>query len=131
MNPTLIYYFIIPLFVFALFALCLWPIFDTFRHRKEILAKLERQEEERCSVEFTAQEVRASVIDVNCAVQTVGLKSPKTETVFTVVFQTEQEEVLSFQVPEEMYEGLEVGQAGLLTIVDGQLYGFAPDEAEE
>ena len=92
---------------------------------------MERQEEERCSMEFTTQEVRASVIDVNCAVQTVGLKSPKTETVFTVVFQMEQKEVLSFQVPEEMYEGLEVGQAGLLTIVDGQLYGFVPDEAEE
>lgn len=130
MNPTLIYCLIIPLCVLAVFALCVGPIIYTFKHRKEIRAEVERREEERCSIEFSSLEVRASVIDVNCTVKTVGIKSPKTETVFTVVFQTEQEEILTFQVPEEMYEGLEVGQTGLLTIVDGEFYGFAPEESD-
>ena len=100
----------------------------SLKNRKTIRAEVERQEEERCSIEFSSLEVHASVIDQSCAVKTVGIKSPKTETVFTVVFQTEQKEILAFQIPEEMYEGLEIGQTGLLTIVDGQLYGFFPDE---
>ena len=131
MNPTLIYCLIIPLCVFALFSLCLWPIIDTFRHRKEIRAEVERQEEERCSIEFSNEELRATVIDHSCSVQMVGLKMPKATKIFSVSFETENSEILTFQIPEEMYDGFEKGQTGLLTIVDGQLYGFAPDEAEE
>jgi hypothetical protein len=41
------------------------------------------------------------------------------------VFRTEDDKVLSFNVPEEMYDGFEEGQEGILTLVDGQLYGFA------
>ena len=94
-------------------------------------AEVERQEEERCNIEFSNQEIRATVLDQTCAVKTMGIKMPKTITVFTVVFQTEQEEILTFQIPEEMYEGLEIGQSGLLTVVDGELYGFAPDETDK
>lgn len=102
-----------------------------FKNRKTMRAEVERQEEARCNVEFSNQKIRATVLDQTCAVKTMGIKMPKTITVFTVVFQTEQEEILTFQIPEEMYEGLEIGQSGLLTVVDGELYGFAPDETEK
>ena len=131
MNSALIIYCICYIFVIGAVAIFLGLVIYLFKNRHSIREEAERQEEARCNIEFYNVEIRASVIDQSCAVKTVGIKSPKTETVFTVVFQTEQEEILSFQVPEEMYEGLEVGQTGLLTIVDGQLYGFAPDEAEE
>lgn len=102
-----------------------------FKNRKTIRAEVERQEEERCSIEFSNEELRATVIDHSCSVQMVGLKMPKATKIFSVSFETENSEILTFQVPEEMYDGFEKGQTGLLTIVDGQLYGFAPDEAEE
>lgn len=102
-----------------------------FKNRKTIRAEVERQEEERCSIEFSNEELRAIVIDHSCSVQMVGLKMPKATKIFSVSFETENSEILTFQVPEEMYDGFEKGQTGLLTIVDGQLYGFAPDEAEE
>jgi hypothetical protein len=53
------------------------------------------------------------------------MKTPKATKIFTVVFHTEDDKVLSFNVPEEMYDGFEKGQEGILTVVDGQLYGFA------
>lgn len=102
-----------------------------FKNRKTIRAEVERQEEERCSIEFSNEELRATVIDHSCSVQMVGLKMPKATKIFSVSFETENSEILTFQVPEEMYDGFEKGQIGLLTIVDGQLYGFALDEAEE
>lgn len=102
-----------------------------FKNRKTIRAEVERQEEERCSIEFSNEELRATVIDHSCSVQMVGLKMPKATKIFSVSFETENSEILTFQVPEEMYDRFEKGQTGLLTIVDGQLYGFAPDEAEE
>lgn len=128
MNSVLIIYFISAILVIVAVAIFLGCMIYLFKNRHSIREEAERQEEARCNIEFYNVEIRASVIDQSCAVKTVGIKSPKTETVFTVVFQTEQEEILSFQVPEEMYEGLDVGQTGLLTIVDGVFYGFTPEE---
>ena len=131
MNSALIIYCICYIFVIIAVSIFLGCMIYLFKNRHSIREEAERQEEARCNIEFYNVEIRASVIDQSCAVKTVGIKSPKTKTIFTVVFQTEQEEILTFQVPEEMYEGLEVGQTGLLTVVDGELYGFAPDETEK
>ena len=72
-------------------------------------------------------QVRATVVDQNCQVKLVGMKTPKSETVFVVVFRTEDDQTLSFKIPEEMYHGLDVGQKGQLTYVDDCLYGFEPE----
>ena len=69
----------------------------------------------------------ATVIDQYCAVHTIGHKTPKTVTVFTVVFQS-GDEIIKLNIPEEMYDGFEKGQTGLLTIVDDDLYSFALNE---
>lgn len=75
--------------------------------------------------EFESTEQNAVVKDLRCYVETVGIKHPKTVKRFLVVFETDTGEILSLPVNEEQYEGFEIGQQGLLTIVEGELYGFA------
>ena len=72
-------------------------------------------------------QVQATVIDQNFQVKLVGMKTPKSETVFVVAFRTEDARTLTFNIPEEMYHGLDVGQKGQLTYVDDCLYGFEPE----
>lgn len=70
------------------------------------------------------QEMQATVVDLCCAVRTVGYQTPKTVTLFAVTFESADGQHLQLQVPEEMYEGFEKEQRGLLTLVDGELYSF-------
>ena len=74
--------------------------------------------------EFTTASIRATVVDQTCCVNTIGIKTPKTVKEFVVVFQTEDGGILKLNVPEEMYDGFEQGQTGILSVVDGELYGF-------
>ena len=109
-------------------ALVLFLFIYLFRNRKILRADAEQQTEIRCNTEFVTQELRATVLDQTCEVRLVGTKTPKATKVFTVVFRTEDDKVLSFNVPEEMYDGFEKGQVGILTVVDGELYGFTIEE---
>lgn len=68
----------------------------------------------------------ATVTDMACWVETVGIKQPKTVKRFQVVFETDGGEPVKLDVPEELYDAFEKGQTGTLTLVDGQLYGFLP-----
>ena len=80
--------------------------------------------------EYTTLTTTATVIEQTCCVKTVGIKTPKTIKEFTVVFQTETGNILKLNVQEEMYDGLEQGQTGRLSLVDGQLYGFELDGSD-
>jgi len=68
--------------------------------------------------------VRATVIDMACRAKMSGTKTPKAVREFTVVFQTSDGEILKINVPEEMYDGFDKGQTGILTLADGDLYSF-------
>ena len=74
--------------------------------------------------EETRLEIKATVKAKNCYVEMAGTKQPKTVTVFFVFFETEKGEQLMVNVPEEMYEGFENGQTGILTLVNGSVYSF-------
>ena len=63
--------------------------------------------------------------DQVCYVKTVGIKTPKTVREFVITFKTENGDFMKFNVPEEMYDGFDKNQKGILTFVDDQLYGFA------
>ena len=112
-------------------------VFLMVRHMldpKNIQKELERQaqlqhdaQKDPYDISYSTEEIRATIIDQSCCSKLVGTKTPKAIQEFTVVFRTENSKILSFHVNEEMYDGLEVGQTGLLTIVDGQFYGFAID----
>ncbi len=77
---------------------------------------------------YTERTIQATVIDQYCFVKTIGYKTPKTTKVFTVVFKS-GDETIKLNVPEEMYDGFEKGQTGLLTIADNYLYSFVSDES--
>ncbi|MBO5934330.1 MAG: hypothetical protein J6Q94_02450 [Clostridia bacterium] len=68
--------------------------------------------------------VRATVIDMACSADMVGTKMPKAVRNFVVIFQAENGEILKINVPEEMYDGFDKGQTGILTLADGDLYSF-------
>ena len=70
------------------------------------------------------EQIYATVESTRCEVKMEGYKTPKTKRIFTVVFRTRDHKRLSFEVPEEMYHGLDEGQQGMLTYVDQNLYGF-------
>lgn len=80
--------------------------------------------------EFTTITRKVTVVDQTCCVKTIGIKTPKTIKEFTVVFQTETGEILTLNIPEEMYDGFEKGQSGILSVVDGELYSFELEEAD-
>ena len=109
-------------------ALVLFLFIYLFRNRKILRDDAEQQAEIRCNTEFVTQELRATVLDQTCEVKLMGTKTPKATKIFTVVFRKEDDKIFSFHVPEEMYDGFEKGQTGVLTVVDGELYGFAIEE---
>ena len=74
--------------------------------------------------EYDAVTVNAMVVDQACRVKTIGIKTPKTLKEFIITFKTENGEILKLNAPEEMYDGFDKNQTGILTLVDGRLYGF-------
>ncbi len=74
--------------------------------------------------DFETLKCNAEIIDMNCRVEMVGIKQPKAVTFFTVCFETDNNEKITIDVPQEMYDGLEKGQKGELTLIEGELYSF-------
>ena len=74
--------------------------------------------------DFPTTTIQATVTDLQCKAELVGIKRPKAVEIFTVVFETANNEILNINVPKEMYDGIEVGQQGMLTLVEGELYSF-------
>ena len=107
--------------LFAVFA-----FFMAFRQYK--LEKTKQRLPEKADEEIPVTQIRAEVVDLLCGVEMPGTRMPKTEKTFFVVMKTENGESLRFLVPEEMYGGFEKGQAGMLIMADGNLYGFIPAE---
>jgi len=88
-------------------------------------------EEDSVEQEVKTVTVHARVIDMACSVKSVGTqcyKLPKTVKTFVIQFQNDAGEILDLTVSEEMYEGFDKGLAGSLTIIDGKLDSFVPDE---
>ena len=53
----------------------------------------------------------------------VGIKTPKSVEIYTVEFKND-DELIKLDIPQEMYDGLEIGQIGEVTLVEGELYSF-------
>ena len=85
-------------------------------------------ENESNEQKYTINKTRATVIEQICCVKMVGTKMPKTVREFSIVFEMKDGNILKINVPEEMYDGFEEGQTGILTTVDGELYSFEPEE---
>lgn len=74
--------------------------------------------------EFETSTFNAEIVYLCCSAMMKGGKFPKAVNVYTVVFVTDKNEQIKLNVPQEMYDGLEVGQKGELTLVEGELYSF-------
>lgn len=77
--------------------------------------------------EFETIEIKATVTEQSCCAKLVGTKTPKAVKEFTITFKTDDGQLLKLSVPEEMYDGFEKGQHGLLKMTDGELYSFELD----
>ena len=86
--------------------------------------RLHKQPEESPPLEYEEIIARATVVELSCWVHTIGYKTPKTNQVFAVTFRLDSGEEKTLRIPEEMYHGLEEKQVGIVTIRDGELYGF-------
>lgn len=106
----------------SIFIICV-----TFSINKDIKQQ-KRAQRKFSKQEYNTATLRATVVDQMCGVKMVGQKIPVTVKEFAIVFQTESGKHLTLEVSEEMYDGFEKGLTGTLSIVDGELYSFEPDE---
>ena len=77
--------------------------------------------------EFETIEINVKVVDQSCITRMVGVKYPKSIEEYFISFEKDNGEVLKLLVPKECYDGFEIGQVGVLTLVDGKLYSFKLD----
>ena len=75
-------------------------------------------------VEYKPEKMCATVIDMHCTSEVVGYRNPKAVRRFSVLFELDNSKQIELSVPEEYYEGFEIGQSGILTIVNHELYSF-------
>ena len=62
--------------------------------------------------EFETVKYNAEVTDMFCRVDSVGIKTPKAVRIFTVVFETDDKKTIKLDIPQGMYDGIEIGQVG-------------------
>jgi hypothetical protein len=93
--------------------------------------QLRAMEDELLNDEGEVLTFHAKVVDMACFVKSVGYqnhKQPKAVRFFILTFKKEDGTLLEVPVNEEMYGGFDVGLSGILTLVDGQLLSFEPEE---
>lgn len=122
MNETLKFYMMI--FGLILFGALMVCTITGIIYRSKPKKNGVQDDDNLAEPEYQRLEVNATVIDLACGVEVKGHKTVKAVKTFRVAFELESGKVITLTVPEEMYEGIEIGQKGLLTLVDGELYGF-------
>ena len=78
--------------------------------------------------EVQTVDLNVKVIDLMFKTHYEGIKLPKLIKTFLVFFEDENGKVFNIEVSEENFDAFEIGQKGLLTLEDGQLYSFQLDE---
>ncbi len=96
--------------------------------RKKLKGK-EFDEEKFAEPEYDT--TRAKVVDIKCDMHYEGVKMPKLIKEFVVFFEVENREIIKLDVLEEYYSAFEVGQEGLLTLVNGNFISFDADGESE
>lgn len=116
-------YFCICICAIIIFALYIRKIIKPYKQREREKAESISSPPE-IKTEFETVKFRAEIVNLSCRVDMVGIKTPKTVTIYTVEFKTDEKEIIKLEIPQEMYDGLEIGQSGELTLVEGELYSF-------
>ena len=120
---ALLFAIVIPLFIIAIRKAAKdAPSAEEIRAKEDALFELEPD----------VKRIRAEVIDMACGVNSVGYqgyKLPRAQKSFVVTFKTEDGEILNFSIEEEYYDAFDIGQVGMLEIINGQIGSFEVDEA--
>lgn len=90
--------------------------------------KMRELEDERLQATCETITTHATVVDMACGVNALGIKQPKAVKYFVIQFKQDNGNLVNLSVPEEFYDGFDVGLSGILTMVDGELHSFEPDE---
>jgi hypothetical protein len=114
-------YVICGLLAVAYFVCVVW---GAKKARKDYREFLDEHEEEIYPTSFPTVAERMTVVDCYCYVETVGMKHSKAMKNFVVEFASDDDRRLKLPVSEEMYDGFEIGQCGILTTVEGELFSF-------
>ncbi len=116
-------YFCICICGIIIFALYIRRIIKPYKQREREKAESISSPPE-IKTAFETVKFRAEIVNLSCRVDMVGIKTPKTVIIYTVEFKTDEKEIIKLEIPQEMYDGLEIGQSGELTLVEGELYSF-------
>ena len=84
-------------------------------------------DEELFDIEPETVTLHAEVVDMCCRSTVVGIRTPKAIREFLVVFRDDEGELHSIPVSEDIYEGFDVGQVGMLTLVGGSVDSYVLD----
>lgn len=119
------------IFVF-LILISFFVVMFTLLIKSEKYEKAKREQEKNNPVnneerEFETVDIKVKVIDQYCTTRMIGIKRPKSVEEYFISFEKDNDEVLKLLVPKECYDGFEIGQVGILTLVDGELYSFKLD----
>lgn len=108
---------------FVIFGIVMW----IRQYKRDKLRQATEPKVDEHKTEFETESFQAKVIDLYCRAEMIGIKTPKSVEIFTVVFESADKNEIKIDVPQEMYDGLELGQSGEVTIVEGELYSFIVD----
>lgn len=84
-------------------------------------------DEELFDAEPETVTLHAEVVDMCCRSTVVGIRTPKAIREFLVVFRDDEGELHSIPVSEDIYDGFDVGQVGMLTLVGGSVDSYVLD----
>ena len=117
----------------AIFVIIIMGILDYRKNKDKYLTKEQYREleEARLNDEGEITNAHAEVIDLECGVTTIGYQQPKAVKHFIIHFKYDNGDIIKIPVNEEMYRGFDIGLAGTLTLIDGQLNSFELDESCE
>lgn len=114
-------------FAFVIFVIVL-VVFDKMKNKRKKAeqpqSEVEQETAEIFETEIIKEKMRVSVVDQFCRVEMIGTRSPKSIEIFTVVFETDEGKIFKFDMLQEMYDGIDVGQRGVLTVANGKFYSF-------
>ncbi len=116
-NPVLIGVILGALFI----GVIIYHIIDQRKRNRKMQESWDKLEESPMT------EYHVNVTDMTCDVESFGYSRPVTEKIFRVMFLTDDGEKIVLDVDEETYLSLNVGESGMLAIVNEKFYGFVPD----
>lgn len=116
-------------FVVMIGVIVLSVVWDLRKNKDKYDAEMEEHIEKTFAEEAEVRVLHAEIVDMVCGTGMVGsYRLPKSVKTFLVIFKNDEGEILEISVPESYYLELSVGQAGMLTLVEGNLDSFELDE---